>query len=307
MTNLIEIRGLRKNYPTFALDSINLAVPEGSIVGLVGSNGAGKTTIIRCLLGLCALEEGTIELLGQPVDESEAFAQVKERIGVVFDTCPFPIDYRVRDVGTLGKASYRNWDSSLFAELCASFNLNSKTNVKDLSRGMGMKLQLAFALAHRPDLLVLDEPTAGLDPIARIEALDLIRTFMDSEGKGALISTHITSDLEKTADHILCIDDGSLIFSQSLETICDMCGIAKLRHAEAELLSASDLFDPSSLRFMQNPYGIDVLIPDRFAFTQAFPNMLIERCSLESYMVMMLKGQPENDLAPNDRNTRKED
>ena len=179
MTYLMEIDNLGKRYDDFELSGVSLAVEPGCVVGFIGSNGAGKTTTIKAILGIIAADAGTVRLFGQPVTcGSAALDAIKSRIGIVLDTCAFPDTCRVCDVGAIGRAAYREWDAAQFAALCDRFNLAPKKKVSELSRGMGMKLTLAFALSHNPELLVLDEATAGLDPIARDEVLDLLRDFM---------------------------------------------------------------------------------------------------------------------------------
>lgn len=294
MEPLIEVKGLIKRYDGFTLQDATLVVEPGYVVGLIGPNGAGKTTLLKCLLGLTKPDAGEVRLFGQALNEVDA-AQIKERIGVVFDTCPFLTTMRVREVATLGKVAYRWWDAKRFIELCDQFALEPKKYVKGLSRGMGMKLQLAFALAHHPDMLVLDEATAGLDPIARDEVLDILRVFMEDEDHGILMATHITTDLEKIADVVECIDEGRILFTLSKDAICDEAGIAHLRTAEVETLAAADLsaagFDRAAFRLMSHAMGTDVLVPDRLAFARAFPDVMLERPSIENYMTMMLKGE----------------
>ena len=169
MSHVLKVTDLCKSYGQFALDHISFNIPEGCVVGFIGGNGAGKTTIIKSLLGLVAPESGSIELFGRSVELGNTAGKDKERIGCVLDTIAFPGDCLVSDIGLLGKTSYDDWDDALFASLLESFGIEEKKKkIKSLSRGMGMKLQLAFSLSHHPDLLILDEATAGLDPLARM-------------------------------------------------------------------------------------------------------------------------------------------
>lgn len=294
MSDILKVSGLVKYYDQFTLDHINISVPEDGVVGFIGSNGAGKTTTIKAILGLISYDTGSIELFGDTLTETARNglpAQTKQRIGVVFDTLPFPADCQLTDIAAIGKASYANWDASYFNQLIHAFELKHTKQIKSLSRGMGMKLQLAFALAHHPELLILDEATAGLDPLARDEVLDMLRSFMDKESHGILISSHITSDLEKIADYVICVDEGKQVFTKPIDEICDLAGIAHCRSAEVEELLQKELFEPQSLRIIRSTYSTDILVPDRVKLAQAMPSIACDRTNLEDYMRFMLKGE----------------
>lgn len=317
MQTLIDARGVTKRYDDFALDAFDITVAPDRVIGLIGSNGAGKTTLLKSILGMISLDSGTISLLGvDPQANAAEGASVKQDIGVVLDTCAFPVFMKVRDVRTLGRMAYSRWDDARFDQLCAEFGLVAKKSVKELSRGMGMKLTLAFALAHHPRLLILDEVTAGLDPIARDEVLEILRDFMEEEGHSILISSHITTDLEKIADEIVCIDAGRMVFALAKEAICDEAGIVHCRASELEVIAASayaaelnsaaadvnaanaaggvggvPLSGTSPLKFLSRGLAIDLLVPDRVAFARAFPDIEVERVSIEDYMTLTLKGE----------------
>lgn len=291
MEPLIRATDVTKRYDGFVLEDVSLVVEPGFVVGLIGPNGAGKTTLLKSILGLVEPDAGTIRLFGEHLDSTNAPA-LKQRIGVVFDTCPFLTTMRVRDVARLGSATYDAWDAPFFDDLCERFGLDGKKHAKDLSRGMGMKLSLTFALAHHPDLLILDEATAGLDPLARDEMLDLLRAFMEDERHGILMATHITTDLEKIADVIACIDGGRVLFAAERDIICDAAGIAHCRAAELEAIADSAFARQGAcLKAMHRGLSTDVLVPDRLAFAQAFPNISVERVSIEDYMALTLKGE----------------
>ena len=291
MNDILNVRELCKTYDQFSLDHLSLSVPAGYVVGFIGSNGAGKTTTILSILGLTEPDGGAIGLFGEPVGPEGPSAETKERVGVVFDTVALPSDCPITDVALLGKASYARWDGGKFSSLLKEFCLEPSKRVKDLSRGMGMKLQLAFALSHRPELLILDEATAGLDPIARGEVLDILRGFMDDENHGILLSSHITSDLERIADYVVCIDSGSMVFSKSMDEVCDIAGIAHCRSAEVEQILDADIFERGSLRVLRGGYSTEVLVPDRSLLNGAFPAVECERANLEDYMRLTLKGE----------------
>ena len=292
MTYLMEINNLGKRYDDFELSGVSLAVEPGCVAGFIGSNGAGKTTTIKAALGIIAADEGAVRLFGQPIAcGSPELDAIKSRIGVVLDTCAFPDTCRVGDVGAIGRAAYREWDAVQFAALCDRFNLAPKKKVGELSRGMGMKLTLAFALSHNPELLVLDEATAGLDPIARDEVLDLLRDFMAEGDRGILMSTHITSDLEKIADEVVCVDTGHIVFKAPKDAITDEAGVARCRAADVTAILDAGFFAPGEARILRHDYGCDVLAPDRFAFARAFPDIPVDKATIEDYMTLTLKGE----------------
>lgn len=292
MDALIQANGLGKRYDDFRLKGIDIRVEAGTVVGLIGSNGAGKTTTIKMLLGILRPDEGDAWVLGCPVGGGSApEGELKQRVGVVLDTCAFPDTSKVKDVATLGCFAYRNWDARRFDALCERFGLAPKKNVKELSRGMGMKLMLAFALSHDPELLILDEATAGLDPMARDEVLDILREFMVAEGHAILLSTHITSDLEKIADEIVCIDGGKLVFDVPKDEICDVAGVAHCRERDLELIEESTWADDGRVRKLKSGMTYDVLVPDRFAFAKAFSDIALDSASIDDYMTLTLKGE----------------
>lgn len=292
MSDLLRIQNLEKHYDGFDLEGVSLAVPAGSVVGFIGSNGAGKTTTIKAILGLIRPDGGTISLFGEEVTGApeKRLAELKQRIGVVFDTCSFPEELTVSTVGKLMAQCYKGWNPGAFRTLVQQLGLPADKTVKDLSRGMGMKLSLACALAHDPDLLILDEATAGLDPMAREEALDTLRLFM-GEHRGILMSSHITSDLEKIADYIVCIDEGRIVFAVEKDVITDVAGVAQCRAAEFDAIVDSGLLPRGTMHYERSTYGTAVLVPDRQAFAARFPQVALERADIDSYMSLMLKGE----------------
>ena len=289
---LIEARGLTKHYDGFSLEGVDLAVNEGEVVGFVGQNGAGKSTTIKALLGLIRVDGGEGSVLGTPSDEltRASGAATKERVGVVFDTVSLPGHLRVADVGRIYASAFASWDAHRFSQLTRDLGLDPKKAVKDLSRGMGMKLSLACALAHGPQVLILDEATAGLDPMARDEALERLRDFVAQPGHAILMSSHITSDLERIADRIVCIDAGRIVFDLEKDAITDLAGVARCRVADLERIASSGMVPDSELRYLRHDYGIDVLVPDRFAFAEMFPDIPCDRMTIDDYMSLTLKG-----------------
>lgn len=290
--HLVEARGLVKHYPGFSLENVELTVEEGEVVGFVGQNGAGKSTTIKVLLGLVPVDGGSAKVLGVP---SESLAQpsgsrTKEQIGVVFDTVSFPEHLKVADVGRILSTAYAGWEPHRFERYLREFGLDGGKRVKELSRGMGMKLSMACALSHGARLLVLDEATAGLDPMARDEVLDILRDFVGEPGRGILMSSHITSDLERIADRIVCIDGGKILFDLPKDAITDTMGIARCRVADLERIASSGIVPDSELRYLKHDYGIDVLVPDRYSFAQAMPDIPCDQMTIDDYLALVLKG-----------------
>ncbi len=289
---LIEARGLTKHYDGFSLEGVDLVVNEGEVVGFVGQNGAGKSTTIKALLGLIRVDGGEGSVLGTPSDEltRASGAATKERVGVVFDTVSLPGHLRVADVGCIYASAFASWDAHRFSQLTRDLGLDPKKAVKDLSRGMGMKLSLACALAHDPQVLILDEATAGLDPMARDEALERLRDFVTQPGHAILMSSHITSNLERIADRVVCIDAGRIVFDLEKDAITDSAGVARCRVADLERIASSGMVPDSELRYLRHDYGIDVLVPDRFAFAEMFPDIPCDHMTIDDYMSLTLKG-----------------
>ena len=290
MQNLLELKGIsRAVSDRFSLRDVTLAVEPGQIVGFVGANGAGKTTTIRAALGLINLDAGEVRLFGQRCgadapDETQRC--LRARVGLVLDTCPLPSTLKVTAVEALVSPAYPTWSHDTFASLIDRFGLDPKTKIKDLSRGMGMRLQLACALSHNAKLLILDEATAGLDPMAREELLDELLAFVSDGQRSVLLSSHITSDLERAADRVICIDNGSIVFDLPREDITDRTGIAHCTQAQAvELMACVE-----DARAAHHAYSVDVLVPNRREALEAFPEIPCDRATIDDYLRLMLKG-----------------
>ena len=290
MKNLLELKGAsRRVSDRFSLRDVTLAVEPGQIVGFVGANGAGKTTSIRAALGLVKLDAGEVHLFGQRCGADapdETQRHLRSRVGLVLDTCPLPSTLKVGQIESLVGPAYPTWDRETFAGFINRFGLDPKTKVKDLSRGMGMKLQLACALSHNAKLLVLDEAAAGLDPMAREELLDELLAFVADGQHSVLLSSHITSDLDRTADRVICIDNGSIIFDLPREDITDRAGIAHCTQAQATELMAC----VEGARAARHAYSVDVLVPNRRETLEAFPEIPCDRTTIDDYLRLMLKG-----------------
>ena len=234
--NALELRHVSRRLGDFELWDVNLTLPKGCILGLVGENGAGKSTTIRLLTGELRPDSGTVSVLDAEPGSPD-FRSVKERLGVVLDDAWFPEILNARQVGTMMAMTYESWDAELYESYLARFALPREKNFKDYSRGMRMKLAIAVALAHRPEVLLLDEATAGLDPIVRDEVLEIFREFSEAEDHAILISSHILSDLEKLCDYIAFLHQGKLLFCQEKDRLLETYGLFVGTRRQAEELA----------------------------------------------------------------------
>ena len=284
MTNCIEIKGLNKAYADFALKDITLTLPGGAIMGLIGENGAGKTTTIKCILNLIRRDNGDITLFG--CDNRKVDTLAKQDIGVVLDECFFHDSLRPKDLEVILAPVYERWDTDLFRHYLNKFSLPSKKFIKEFSRGMKMKLSLAAALAHHPKLLILDEATSGLDPVVRDEILDEFLGFICDEEHSILISSHITSDLEKVADYITYLHQGQVVLSDSKDEILEHYGRIGCSQADLQTMEPEDL-----LRIRRGSFGCEALVSDRTAFSRKYPQFPVDRITLEDIMLFIGKGE----------------
>ncbi len=247
MENSIEIKGLTCRYSNFALENLYLTVPNGTVMGLIGENGAGKSTTIKAILGLIKPESGSVTVLGE--DSMKLSAAVKEQIGVVFDTLPFPAVLTAKQLDKVLKGTFKSWDSTEYYNYLERFCLPADKKLGSFSRGMQMRLSIAAALSHHPKLLVLDEPTGGLDPVMRAEILDLLMDFIQDESHSILISTHITSDLEHIADYIGFIHKGHLVFSEERNALKEKHRVLKCTDEELKRIDPADIIGMRRGRF----------------------------------------------------------
>lgn len=225
MNNALEVRNLHKTYSDFTLDSVSFSLPAGYIMGFVGQNGAGKTTTIRCILNMAVRDGGEIKIFG--LDNVHDELAVKQKLAAVFDEIFFVDTWRVKEVEKAIRGFYSGWDSRLYGEYIKKFELPPEKRVKELSRGMKMKLMLAVAMSHDAKLLILDEPTSGLDPVARDELLGILREYIKDGEKSVFFSTHITSDLERIADYITLIDHGRIFYTGTKDGLVEHFCIVK--------------------------------------------------------------------------------
>lgn len=225
MTNYLEVINLSKTFDSFQLDNISFTLPQGYIMGLIGPNGSGKTTTIKLILNMLKRDSGTIKIMG--LDNVSDEQKVKSELGVVFDTNYFSDDWKVSQVEKAISVFYPNWDSRTFAQMLQKFHIAPGKMVKELSKGMQMKLMIACAFSYDAKLLILDEPTSGLDPVSRDELLKILSEYIEDGEHSVLFSTHITGDLERAADYITYISYGKLFFSGSKDEFVDMFRIVK--------------------------------------------------------------------------------
>lgn len=225
MSNAIEVENLCKSYNDFSLNNVSFSLPTGYIMGFVGQNGAGKTTTIRLLLNMTKRDDGEVRIFG--LDNLGDEQKIKQDIAVVFDDIFFVDIWKVREIEKVLRGFYSNWNSDLYHQYINKFRLPADKKVKDLSRGMKMKLMLAVAMSHGAKLLILDEPTSGLDPVARDELLGILGAYIADGHKSILFSTHITSDLERIADYITLIDNGSIFYTGTKDDLLERFCIVK--------------------------------------------------------------------------------
>lgn len=282
--NAIEIHNLVKKYDKFTLDNIDLEIPSGMIVGLIGENGAGKTTLIKALLNIIKSDSGKIQIFEKDMLTSEK--EIKEEIGVVLDNMFFPEILSATDIDGIMKSAYKNWDSEMYYKYLKDFDIPAKQQIKKLSKGMRKKLEIATALSHHPKLLILDEPTSGLDPVVRSEVLDIFLDFIQDEDHTILLSTHITSDLEHIADHIVFIDGGKKVVDKSRDDILENYGVLKCSKEELEKIDKEDI-----ISYRKNRYDCEILVSDITKMNKKYKDYVIDKITLEELMVLMIKGE----------------
>ena len=281
MNNAIDIKNLVKTYSGFQLNVEHLELKKGSIMGVIGENGAGKTTIIKSILGLINPDSGEIEIYGEKLNK-----KLKEEIGVVLDDGFFSDYLDVSRLSKIMRNIYSNWDDEKYEYYLAKFSLPKNKKIKDFSRGMKMKLGIALALSHNPKLLILDEPTSGLDPVVRDEILEIFMDFIQDEEHAILVSSHITSDLEKVADYITFIRKGGVLMSEEKDTLLYEYGIC--RCAKDDLITIDDSF---LVKYKENHYGVDVLVRNIREFKNEHRELVVEKPTLDEIMLLQIRGE----------------
>ncbi|MDE7043269.1 MAG: ABC transporter ATP-binding protein [Oscillospiraceae bacterium] len=280
-SNAIEIRGLCKRYKGFSLDDLNLDLPYGCVLGLVGENGAGKSTTIRLIMDALERDGGTVSVLGAD-NQSKEFLDLKEDIGVVLDETFVPEVINAKQLGKIMAGTYKNWDQSVYDGWIRRFDLPPDKKFKDYSRGMTMKLGIAAALSHRPRLLLLDEATGGLDPMVREELLEVFADFAAEEGHAVLLSSHIVSDLERICDYIAFLHKGRLVLCEEKDLLLDKYGILKCSREQLANIPQEAIHGRRV-----GTYGVEALVERAFMPRDA----VVDRASLEDIILYMVKGE----------------
>ena len=221
----VEMKGVGKTYPQFKLGDINLHIEKGYITGIIGRNGAGKTTLIKSILGMVKPDRGTVTIFGKSMDTAET--ELKNKIGVILGNGYFYEGITLENTKNMLRRFYRQWDEGAFQNYMQNFGLSGKSKVKELSTGMREKFSIAIALSHHADLLVMDEPASGLDPVAREELMEILSEYMQDGEKTVLLSTHITSDLDRTADYIILVDNGQIVLDRPKDALLETHRLVK--------------------------------------------------------------------------------
>ena len=278
MSNVIEIEGLCKRYDGFAIENLDLSIPQGGIMGFIGANGAGKTTTIYSILNVIPVDAGRIQIFGKDYKKDEQ--EIKQDIGVVFDEMGYHEIMTPLQISRMMKSIYHNWSEMEFAKYLDRFGLPYKKRCGTFSRGMRMKLQIAVALSHGAKLLIMDEPTSGLDPVVRNEMLDIFQEFVEEEDHTILLSSHIIEDLERIADEIAFIDKGRILLADNKDVILEQHAILKGKKQDISKIRSEDM-----VGVKRSAYGGEILVQDAPACRRRYPEFLCEPASLEDIML----------------------
>lgn len=292
MTNILTLENVNKKYEksNFSIRNISFSLPEGSILGFIGENGSGKSTTMNCILNVLRKDSGKIEIFGKEMSDEDT--DIRENIGVVYDSNNFPEHLTAEQLADIFEKIYSKWDNDCFEEYMQRFSLPKSQKIKTYSRGMSMKLAIAVALSHESKLLILDEATSGLDPIMRDEILDVLLEFVRQENHSILLSSHITSDLEKIADYIVFIHDGEIILNKTKDELIYEYGVIRCSENDFTCIATEDI-----LSYMKKDYQIDVLVSDRKLMKKKYKNLIVDNVSLDEMMLLMVRGEGNERLA----------
>lgn len=280
----LQIGNLCKSYKNtdFKLQNVSFNIPQGTIVGFVGKNGAGKSTTINAILNVIHKDSGEITFFGETMTDTSKL--MRNDIGVVFDAAHFSGELTPMKLEKVLGDIYEKWDSELFFTYLERFYIPTNKKIKTFSRGMTMKLSISVALSHRARLLILDEATAGLDPVVREEILDVFLEFVEDESNSILISSHISSDLEKIADYITFIDSGKIILTEKKDTLIYKYGIARMKQSDFDKLDESEY-----LAARKRGLQIEVLVSSRNQFSREYPNVVIDNATIDEILPLLSK------------------
>lgn len=279
----LKLTNITKKYDDFILDNVSFNVPKGNIVGLIGENGAGKSTTLNSILDIIERDSGDVFILDS--EKNKISNAIREKIGVVFDGNNFPEDLTPQKLNNVLKAIYSDWEEKKFYELLEKFSLPKNKKIKKFSKGMKMKLSISVALSHKAELLILDEATSGLDPVVRDDILDILLDFVQEENNSILMSSHITSDLEKIADYIVFIHKGKVIFEETKDNLIYNYGIMKCKLKEFNDIDKKDI-----IRYRKMDYGYEILIKNKKELEKKYPNVIMDNIKIEDIMLMYVKG-----------------
>ncbi|MEG1946123.1 MAG: ABC transporter ATP-binding protein [Lachnospiraceae bacterium] len=284
MDYALQIQHLQKDYSGFSLKDISLALPKGCIMGLIGENGAGKSTTFKCILDLIHPDHGSITFDNRLLKEDPL--ELKEELGVVFDELNFHETLTPKQIGSICASTYRTWDTKVYENYLNTFSLPPTKELKTFSKGMQVKLSLSVALSHHPKLLLLDEATSGLDPVMRDDILDIFLDFVQDEEHSILISSHITTDLEKVADYIAFIHEGHLIFSEKKDTLIYNYGIIRCGSAFYDTIDPADI-----IACRKTDYQWNVLVCDKQEAAFKYKDVVIDHATIDEIMLLYVKGE----------------
>lgn len=282
--NILEVKNLTKDYGDFVLNDLSFTLPRGVIMGLIGENGAGKSTTINCILNEIKKSAGNISVFGKDHILNEC--EIKDKIGIVFDENHFPDIFTPKEIEKFMSGIYSKLVSTIYYGYLKQFELPADKKIKDFSKGMKVKLAFAVALSHKAELLILDEATSGLDPIIRDDILDILIDFVQDERNSVLFSSHITSDLEKIADYITFIHKGRLIFSSLKDDLVDKYGVVSCGVGVFDILDKEEI-----ISYRKEDYQYKVLVRDRNKIEKKYPKALVEPASIENIMLFYVKGE----------------
>lgn len=281
---MLKIKDLRKSYGTFELNC-SMEIPAGCITGLVGSNGAGKSTTFKSVLGLISIDGGSIEVFGKEI-HTWTKAE-KQRMGVVLANGGFNTYLTMKDMETVLSRMYPRFDRAMFREYCRRYQLPADKRIKEFSTGMLAKAEILAAITHKADLLLLDEPTTGLDVLAREELLDMLRAYMEeNEERTILISSHISTDLEGLCDDLYMIDNGEIVLHEEMDVLLGQYGILKVTQSQFDAMEKQYL-----LRVMKESYGYRCLTREKQFYMENYPNLALEKGNVDEVIAMMVKGE----------------